>query len=95
MDDEVGLDRDSEGRMIIRASGELDLATVLPLSVAVRGCEDGAQVVLDLSEATFLDSSVLALVAELHRRCEVSVVGAHGIVRRVFEISGMEPLLTD
>lgn len=81
--------------MVISPAGELDIATMGPLADALRRCDDGDQVVIDLSEVTFLDSSVLALFVESSRRCTMSVVGAQGIVRRVFEISGLHSLLTE
>lgn len=95
MDSDLLVDLDVGGRVVVSPTGDLDVATMGPLAEAMRRCEDGSEVVIDLTEVTFLDSSVLALLAESRRRCSVSVVGAQGIVRRVFEISGMLAVLTE
>ena len=95
MDAEVAVDRDDVGRIVIRPTGELDLATLHPLAAAMRSCDDGARVVIDLANVTFLDSSVLSLLAESHRRCEVTVTGARGVLRRTFEVAGMDSMLAE
>ncbi|MFL5818150.1 MAG: STAS domain-containing protein [Conexibacter sp.] len=76
--------------------GELDLVTVAPLERAVvQLCEqEVADVVLDLSELTFFDSSALCLLLRLDARLRqerrgFGVVAGDGIAARVLTITRM------
>ena len=81
-------------RVRVVLAGELDLATVEPLEREVRSLLDRGfrWILLDLRGLTFLDSSGLRYVLDLHRAA--SDVGfrlelVHGAnVRRIFELSG-------
>jgi anti-anti-sigma factor len=61
---------------------------------------DGPFLTIDVTGLTFLSASGLEVIASAARRAEqaggqVRVAGASGIVRRVFELTGLQPLLTD
>jgi anti-sigma B factor antagonist len=86
-----------QGRRLIAAPfGEIDLATA---PVLVRGIENelatepADRVVVDLSEASFLDSSALDALVRLQRQLTRDGIGlrlvspADRIVRQVFEIT--------
>ncbi len=85
----------------IRVAGEMDLATVHPLGLALTRAIDArpATVRVDLAEVSFLDSSgvrCLVVAAE-----QAAVVGGHLVVRnpmpmvlRVLEICGVDELLS-
>jgi anti-anti-sigma factor len=61
-----------DARLIVSVAGELDLNTTQELSrrVDARLAEDAADVTLDLSELTFMDSSGLRLLIELSQRSD-------------------------
>jgi anti-sigma B factor antagonist len=85
-----------ERRLIAAAFGEIDLATA---PVLVRGIENELEtepadlVVVDLSEASFLDSSGLDALVRLQMQLAANEIGlklvspADRIVRQVFEIT--------
>ena len=80
----------------IAPSGELDLATIDP----VRDDVDGAiargvkEIVFDLTNVTFLDSSALAMFAYAARQVErVQVINPNTIARRVIEETGLDDVL--
>lgn len=79
---------------LVALVGEHDLSTADEVEAAISGRFDaGSSVVLDLSEATFIDSTVLAAVlraqdrADLNRADELVVVVPEGSpARRVFDV---------
>jgi anti-anti-sigma factor len=80
-------------RIRIAVAGEVDLATANELSDCLRGHAD-RDVVLDLSEVGFLDSSgISALVQGYHALRDggrtLRVVGERENVRRVLEVAGV------
>jgi anti-sigma B factor antagonist len=86
----------------LRITGELDMATAGEVEERVVGALTGAptpeRVVLDLAGLTFCDSSgidVLLTVRSAAERAGVDlrVTGAHGMVRRTLEITGVLDLL--
>jgi anti-sigma B factor antagonist len=79
-----------EDRARLTPRGELDILTVPPLERAVVDlCEQGvADVVLDLSELTFFDSTALCMLLRLDARmrdaqCDFGIVVGDGIAARV------------
>jgi anti-anti-sigma factor len=92
---------DSDGRAVVTIRGELDLATAPELETALlERLDAGDDVVLDLRELQFMDSSGLRVLVTAHAR------GADGgprfaIVRppagsevaKILEIAGIEPQL--
>lgn len=84
------------GQARVTPRGELDLTTVPPLErVVVDLCEQGVtDVVLDLSELTFFDSTALCLLlrldARLREECRgFGIVVGDGIAARVLSITRM------
>ena len=77
--------------------GEIDLATVELVRGAVEdNLQAGEDLVLDLREVGFMDTSGLRLVLEFKDRadrdgCELRLVRGPRAVQRVFEVSGLEP----
>jgi anti-anti-sigma factor len=78
---------------VVALAGELDLSTVAQLERAVRWAAAGdcRQVVLDLRELEFVDSSGLRAIFELHRRARgrLVVVSGPARVQRAFELCGL------
>ena len=87
------------GTLVVAPRGEVDLATVDLVKDAVeREQKPGENVVLDLREVGFMDTSGLRYVLELNDRAgrdgfSLRVVRGPNAVQRVFEVSGLEPRL--
>lgn len=83
--------------LVVAPCGEIDLATVDLVRDAVeREKESGDDVVIDLREVGFMDTSGLRYVLELVERAsrdgfDVRLVRGPAAVQRVFEVSGLEP----
>ena len=94
---EVGLDRGDDGLTVVRIDGEHDLSTAPTVrSQLQRLIDEGDPVVVDLTGATFVDSSILGTVLQAQRDADEAGVGfavAHGggadAVERVLEITGL------
>lgn len=92
---------EDHGRLHVRLRGELDLATAPELeALAMPAAQGGRDVVVDLRELEFLDSSGVRVLVALHAVASegggrLSVVrGAVGSpVQRVLEVSGLEGML--
>jgi len=98
---ELAVDAD-DGRVTFTPRGELDLATAPELEdkvlFAIR--EGGRQVVLDLRELSFMDSTGVRTIVSAHQAadesgCELRVVrpARESPVSRVIEISGIDEAL--
>lgn len=81
------------GRSVVAVRGEVDLATVEEVRAAlVRG--EASELVLDLRDTSFLDTSGLRLILEQQRDAEqagrrFSLVAGPPAVQRLFEIAGL------
>ena len=89
-----------DGRTLIVPSGELDIATTpaLEQAIAEATAEPGAELVLDLRELTFMDSTGLRTLAQTNARAEaagftLAIVRGPRQIERVLEISGLGALL--
>lgn len=94
----------SEKTAVVRAAGELDLATVPDLANVLEGLErECARIVLDLSGLTFIDSTGVRLTLIEHDRAsidgfEFAIAGVTGPVRDVLRRTGLDaalPLVPD
>jgi len=89
----------ADGVVIVSPNGEIDLATVGTVREAVeREWQQGDDIVMDLRQVGFMDTSGLRYVLELNDRAgresfELRVVRGPAPVQRVFEVSGLEPRL--
>jgi anti-anti-sigma factor len=85
--------------LVVAPQGEIDLATVgFVREVVEREREREQDMVLDLREVGFMDTSGLRYVLELVERSErdgfsIRIVRGPAAVQRVFEVSGLEPRL--
>jgi anti-anti-sigma factor len=85
--------------LLVAPRGEIDLATVGLVREAVeRELESGQDLILDLREVGFMDTSGLRYVLEMVERAskggfDVRLVRGPAAVQRVFEVSGLEPRL--
>lgn len=92
-----------DGAWVLAVAGEIDVATSPELRRELHQLadRDASQIVLDLSEVTFIDSSGLGvLVGTLKRLREESrgdvlvLEGLQEPVRKVFDITGLTDLFT-
>jgi anti-anti-sigma factor len=85
--------------LVVMPRGEIDLATVDLVRDAVKAeHQPGDDVVLDLREVGFMDTSGLRYVLELNDRAgrdgfQLRLVRGPAAVQRVFEVSGLDARL--
>jgi len=103
----VELDRSNDGVVMVAVIGEHDVYTAPSLRDRVHAViEEKAAFVIDLSQATFVDSSILRVMLEARRQAEEHGLGfavALGTgdgpgVRRILEVTGLMsvfPVLSD
>lgn len=87
------------GACRLTVSGEIDLLTSPKLVVAGREAlwRGDIRITVDLSEVTFMDSSGLAALLNLHRSVgrasgHLTVICPDGPVRRMFGVTGTEAM---
>lgn len=97
---EIEIDR-SGGVMRIRLNGELDMLTAPLLADALGrlGTSGRRQLLVDMTELSFMDRAGLAALSAVAtdrtRRSKVAVTGCRPNVRRVFELTGLDELISD
>jgi len=81
-------------------SGEMDIACEDAFAAAVEDslAEATAELVVDLSELSFIDSSGIRMLVELWKRArkcglDLSIVQGAGQVRRTMEVAGVDRIL--
>ena len=87
--------------LVVSVAGELDLETVPRLRALVDGelaRSGAANLLLDLSEASFLDSSGLGVILGRYREISgaggrMGITGARKAVRRVLRLSGVTQII--
>ena len=96
---EVSEARDGD-RVVLAVSGEIDLGTVGELRDAlVRAGESGApEVLVDLSDVDFMDSTGLSALVIAHRSMGADarwlvIICPPGPARRALEVSGLDGVL--
>ena len=91
--------RDENGTTVVRLAGELDLHNADDVRAALeQAWEAGpAKIVVDLSEVEFLDSTVLGVFVQAHRRATGGAsfrLAAPGPEpRRILQVAGVESYL--
>jgi anti-sigma B factor antagonist len=94
---ELALERNDQGPAVLTISGEHDLSTAPNLRRRLDGLLDaGVATVIDLSPATFIDSSILGVILDGRRRAGDAKVGfavarsnGSDAVDRVLEVTGL------
>lgn len=94
---ELALERKDQGLAVLTISGEHDLSTAPNLRRRLDGLiDEGVATVVDLSPATFIDSSILGVILDGRRRAAdaslgFAVVRSNGsnAVDRVLEVTGL------
>jgi anti-sigma B factor antagonist len=87
----------AEGRCVVVAAGEADLHAAPELDRSIRTCEVGDVnvVVVDLIDATLLDSTSLGILVAANARLAkrgipLRLVCTNDLIRRVLKITGLE-----
>ena len=95
MDYQIDHDPIDRGHLVV-ASGELDISATPRLStvLAMAAARPGGQLVLDLSDVTFIDSTALGTILKAASELEESstalaVVAPDGPVRRLLEMTNL------
>ena len=91
-----------DGRVMLRPAGELDIATAPEIDCRARAaapCEGATELVLDLRDVAFMDSSGLRVILrwnELAARdgCRFALIRGSDLVQRVFEATRVATALT-
>jgi anti-sigma B factor antagonist len=94
---ELALERNDSGLAVLTTSGEHDLSTAPNLRRRIDGLlDERTAIVIDLSPATFIDSSILGVILDGRRRADeagigFAVVHANGAdaVDRVLDVTGL------
>jgi anti-sigma B factor antagonist len=94
---ELAVERNDAGPAVVTISGEHDLSTAPNLRRRLDNLlDEGTATVVDLSPATFIDSSILGVILDTRRRAAeanigFAVVHANGAdaVDRVLEVTGL------
>jgi anti-sigma B factor antagonist len=94
---ELALERNDSGLAVLTISGEHDLSTAPNLRRRIDNLlDEGTPTVVDLSPATFIDSSILGVILDARRRAEAAGIGfavvhAGGAdaVDRVLDVTGL------
>jgi anti-sigma B factor antagonist len=94
---EIGLERTDTGITVLSISGEHDLGTAPQLRDRLNAeLDEGRAIVIDLSTASFVDSSILGVILEGGRRAtadglgfEVAQADGAEAVSRVLDITGL------
>ena len=92
---------DLEGRLVLNLHGVLDLhevgelRPVLSEALALQGPELGPDVVVDLTELTFIGSSGMVALVQAHQDLDkqgrrLILRGASGRIRKAFEITHLD-----
>jgi anti-sigma B factor antagonist len=95
----VRVTQEADGIVAISLTGEFDMATAPQFSETAERVLDGNHLVIDLSEATFIDSSMLNAVVQVYKeatsrgRVTVLQLGTSSVVERVVALSGIDQLL--
>jgi anti-sigma B factor antagonist len=96
----IATEHEVGGSFLIALGGEWDLYNRPELEAALIEAEAAAEplVVIDLSHATFIDSSVLGALVEARKRMlervGMAVVAQDRQIRKVFEITGLDAVFT-
>jgi stage II sporulation protein AA (anti-sigma F factor antagonist) len=92
-----------DGERVVWVAGELDIATagLMGDGLSLASVMPGDRLVVDVSRLTFMDVAGLGVLVATHERlvsaggAGLVVRGASGIVRRLFELTGLSVLLQD
>jgi anti-sigma B factor antagonist len=87
------------GRLVVAVVGEIDLYTAPDLRLALAGAVDSGdtQIVVDLSETAFVDSTGLGVLLGIGRRLRdaggaLAIVNVDVGIAKTFEVTGLDQI---
>jgi SulP family sulfate permease len=95
----LGVEKEQSGTtLIVRLSGELDVASGRKLETVLEGHDGSESLVLDLASLKFIDSAGLRTIYELWTVARddglsVTITGVSGQVRGVMGVTGLDEIL--
>jgi anti-anti-sigma factor len=99
----VELDLGASGAPVVSLRGECDLTTrdALAGALARAAGQPGPVVIVDLSDCSFIDSTVIGAIALSHkvlrereREVQLVIPSERRTIRRIIEMSGLAPFFT-
>jgi anti-sigma B factor antagonist len=95
---DITVEREDSGVIVVSLTGEHDLSTAPALRERLEAAlDERTPIVVNLSAAEFIDSSIIGVLLDLHRRADEAGIGfATALedgappVRRVLEITGLD-----
>ena len=95
---EIALEKEESGIVVVSLTGEHDLTTAPTLRERIEAELPGASgLLIDLSRAEFIDSSIIGVVLEVRRGAEdagigfaAALEGGDPAVHRVLEVTGLD-----
>ena len=91
----------SDGTYVVSVTGELDLYSAPQLHSELTSLQPRQvrSVIVDLTECEFIDSTALGVLAQANKRLSTSdvrfsLVAADRNIRRIFEVTGFDRMLT-
>jgi anti-sigma B factor antagonist len=96
---DVSAETAGEGALVVRVSGDLDLATSPRFTEALAAAPAARHLVIDLTDCTFLDSSGVRALVQAVREIpaagerHVDVVAWSPAILRVLEITGVDRMV--
>jgi anti-sigma B factor antagonist len=90
--------QNGDAGIVLRLSGEFDLACEEAFRDRAAQMPSGAEVLIDLRELTFIDSTGIRLIVELWQRSnndgiDLAILPGPPDVQRVFQITGLDEVL--
>lgn len=100
-DDQVRVDREGSGTVVVAPQGDVDMSCSPALRTALRGEQDARprRLIVNLSEVGYMDSSGLATLVEAMRTAKrngtrMVLCGMNDKVRAIFEIARLHQFFT-
>ena len=95
---EVGVEAATAETTVIRADGELDMATVGKLEEALQPVAHDRGIIIDLTQCTFLDSSAVRVLVATSRAVgeaggTLALVASNPTILRVLEIAAVDTMM--
>jgi anti-anti-sigma factor len=84
--------------LVLSLTGELDMATAPELEEAIERAQGGSQIVVDLRELTFIDSTGIRALIQVYTAGQnghstVSFIRGRHRVQRVLQLAGVQEFL--
>src|SRR4051812_15727282 len=86
---------DSQETVAVR--GELDLTTASAFAETLRTVTslDVSEILIDLSEVTFMDSTGVGVLVMAARRVPVRIINSSSYIARILELAGLDETLSE